>query len=379
MLGMKRIFIIGIVVLAAAILLTTTTGYRNTRPIKIGGLFPLTGGLASYGEPARNMAMLAVDEINRAGGINGTPLELVFEDHKCDPKQALSSFEKLNNLDQIKIFNAVACSGTVATIAPLLVQKDVLMVGTITTANKLSGISPNFFRNWASDQQEARLLADEILKKGYKNIIAIYEETDYAKGLVVSLEEFLEGTDVTVATESFAANSTDVRSQLTKLEARKSDLLFISVQTVTTGETVLSQMEQLQFHPKAMFVSDNILKTASLISRHSKLLDGALGADYVIPISSNLETVLTRYKDRFGSDCDPVNLCAAEYDAIQLLASILKKGGDSVAADKDYLGTESYAGISGTISFDSRHDRKDADYSLFKIVSGKAALHPGSH
>ncbi len=181
----KKIVGIVVVVLVAILIIVIGGLYYsrslNSSTIKIGGLYPLTGGLASYGEPAQNTALIAVDDINANGGIGGKKLELISEDHKCDPKVMATAFDKLISVDSIHIFNSIACTGTVVAIAPNFEARDVVMIGTVTSGNKLTGISPNFFRNWASDGQEAKLLADQVIQKGYKNVAVIYEETDYAK------------------------------------------------------------------------------------------------------------------------------------------------------------------------------------------------------
>ncbi|MDB5259178.1 MAG: hypothetical protein JWO73_386, partial [Candidatus Taylorbacteria bacterium] len=341
------------------------------RIIRIGALLPLSGGLATYGEPAKNMAMIAQDEINADGGINGQSLEIAFEDHKCDPKTALSAFEKLLSQDNVRIFTSVACSGTVSSIAPTLQKKNAILLGTVTSADRLSGISPNFFRNWASDKQEAKLLADEIVRKGYKTVGVIYEETDYAKGLKLSLEGFLEGTGVAVSGESFISGSKDVRSQIAKIKSVKPEVVFVSVQTVPSGEIVLTQMEQMQFHPN-LFVNDNIVKAASLVRGHSMLLEGAIGGDYVFQTSKDLSVPLSKYKERYGAECPQINICAAEYDAIKLIAEALRSAGeDSSDKVRQHLKNAAYQGLSGKISFDASNDRTDSHYSLFIIKEGK--------
>ncbi len=368
--------IIGVLVVVILILVGVfaTQSRKSSEAIKIGGLYPLTGGLASYGEPAFNVARIAVDEINADGGINGRKLELVAEDHQCDPKVAVSAFKKLVNSDQIHILTSVACTGTVMSIVPELETTDSVLLGTVTSGNKLTGVSPNFFRNWASDGLEAKLLAAEIIKKGYKNVAVIYEETDYAKGLKISLDDYLKGTDVKVSSESFNSGATDVRSQLTKLQALKADVLFVSVQTVPSGELVLTQMEQLKFTPRAMFVNDNIVKAASLVKNHAQLLEGAIGGDYVFPDSAGLNEILVQYKTRYGVDCPQINICGAEYDAVKLLAQAMREKGATAKGVKEYLTTQKYDGVSGTISFDGKNDRSGAEYSLFVVKEGKVGL-----
>lgn len=366
--------IITIVVITALIIIAIVIATsKNTETIKIGALYPMTGGLASYGEPAYQAAKIAIADINIAGGINGQMLELVVEDHECDPKVVVSAYNKLVQADKIHVLTSVACTGTVLALAPNLEKDETVLLGTVTSGNKLTNVSPNFFRNWASDRLESSLLADQITSKGYKNIVTLYEETDYAKGLVVSLEDFLKDSDVKISKESFASSVTDVRTQLAKLQALKPDAVFISVQTVTSGEIVLKQMEQIGFKPKVLYVNDNILKASVLVEAHKDLLEGAIGGDYVFEISSKAQDVLNRYRDAYGMDCPQINICLAEYDAIRMLAEGFKEGKSALEV-RDYLEEKEYKGLTGTITFDENNDRENAQYSLFVIKGGKAEV-----
>ena len=366
----KLKWIVGIVVAVIVIIWGYSALVKPSNTIKIGALLPLTGGLASYGEPAQKMADIALTDINANGGINGRMLEIRYEDHKCDPKEMLSGFEKLLT-ENIHIFNSVACSATVSSVAPNLEKDNALLLGTITSASKLTGVSPYFYRNWASDGQEAKLLSEQIIQKNYKNIAVIYEETDYAKGLKLAMESDLKDSGVKIASESFVSGATDVRTQLTKLKSLKPDVVFISVQTVPSGEIVLTQMEQLGFKPK-MLINDNILKASSLLKNHTTLLEGAIGGDYYFKDSEKLNSALAEYKIKYGVDCPQKNICAAEYDAIQFLAQAIKSKGNSANGVKEYLSQNTYSGISGDISFDANNDRNNSEYSLFVIKSGEA-------
>jgi branched-chain amino acid transport system substrate-binding protein len=371
---MKTKIISIIVVLAIIVVLVATLGGKTAQSIKIGALYPLTGGLASYGGPAFNAAKLAVEDINASGGINGAQLELVAEDHACDPKVAVSAYNKLVKTENIHILTSVACTGTVLALVPNLEKDNVVLLGTVTSGNKLTNVSPNFFRNWASDRQESKLLAERIIKNKYQSVATLNEETDYAKGLVVSLGEFLKDSAVKISSESFASGSADVRTQLAKLQALKTDVVFISVQTVTTGEMVLKQIGQLNFKPKVLFVNDNILKATSLVKDHAQLLEGAIGGDYVFEVGGKAGEFLAKYRMAYGADCPQINICLAEYDAIQMLAEGLKTKGDSFLQVRRYLTGSEYTGLSGRISFDANHDREGAEYSLFEIRGGKVEV-----
>jgi len=215
----KKSIIISILVILVIIIGYFTFSHSSQNAsIKIGAIYPLTGGLASYGEPSQKAAQLAVDEINASGGINGQKLEIDFQDHKCDPKTAVASLQQL--LAQgVKIFTSAACTGTVLSMEPVLQSNGAVLLGTTISGAKITGSSPNVFRNWGSDNDESKLFANLIKNQGYTKVAAIYEETDYAKGLVLGMQNDLSSSSVNVNTESFQTGATDVRTQLTKLKA----------------------------------------------------------------------------------------------------------------------------------------------------------------
>lgn len=345
---------------------------ESKAPIKIGALYPLTGGLSSYGDVASKSTQIAVEEINARGGINGSKLVIDMQDHQCSPQTAVSAYKQLSELGGVKVFTSVACSGTALSIAPLLESSNSLMMGTITTSPKLTGISGSFFRNWASDANEASLFADEIKKRGYKKIGIVFEETDYAKGLKLSLEKLLEGSGVEILSESFTTGSADVKTQLLKLREANIEMLFVSPQTVVSGDVVLRQMQEIGFRPN-IFVNDNIIKSNSLIESYSDLLQGAIGGDYLIPNNARANDFLKKYKQKFGEDCGQVNICLGVYDSINVLADGIRGNGYDAGKVKEYLRSVKYDGVSGEISFGEKNDRNNAGYALF-IVSGKKAI-----
>ena len=359
-----------VAVVIVIIIVAFAVNQSKSSTIKIGAIYPLTGGLAIYGEPAQKAAQLAMQDINAAGGINGKQLEVVFQDHKCDPKTAVSAFEQLS-AQGVKVFTSVACSGTILSIAPELASNQAVLVGITATTPKITGVSPYVFRNWASDIQESKLFVGQIQAEGYKKVGEIYEVTDYAKGVALNMQGFLKDGGVTFDAESFTTGATDVRTQLTKIQAFKPDVILVSVQTVNSAETVLTQIEQLGIKAK-LLITDNIVASPKTLLAHNGLLEGAVGAQYILQSPDKASNVLNEYKAKFGTDCTQPTVCTGVYDAIQMLAKAIQNNGYSADGVKQYLSTISYDGSSGTISFDSNNDRNNAAYSLFTVKNGQA-------
>lgn len=366
--------VIGVIIVVAVVLV----GYSvlqpvSTKSVKIGALYPLTGGLVTYGEPAQKTAQMVVAEVNATGGINGRKFEIDFQDHKCDPKTAVAAFQQLSSIGGISIFTSAACTGTMVALAPMLKDGIAVFVSDVLSGAKISGLSPYIFRNWGSDINESRLFADTIKAAGYKKVGVIYEETDYAKGIKINMENFLKDSGIMVVSESFSTGTTDVRTQLTKLKSEKLDILLISPQTVTSAEIVLKQMEDLNFRPK-LLVNDNVVISKDLVLKHKEILEGALGANYVASSNDKVANVLNMYKDTYGQECPQTTVCVETYDTIHLIVDAIRANGYNVAKVTKYLNTIKYDGAGGQISFDTNNDRSNADYSLFVVKNGQAVL-----
>lgn len=338
-----------------------------TETIKIGALLPLTGGVASWGESSQNGALMAVDYINNNGGINGQKLELISQDHTCDPKKALSAYQQM--LPQTKIFISSSCSGTVLSVAPNLERDNALLLATVVGSVKISSASPYLFRNWTVETKQASLIGQEIKKLGYKKIGILNEQTDYCKGLAVGLQDSLKDSGVEIVVDSFAPGTTDVRTQLTKLKSQKVEALFFAPQTDTSSEVVLSQMEELKFKPK-IFVDDIVLGAPKLLTDHATLLEGAVGCNFVSQ-SDKIQSFLGSYKARFGTEIAHATAGAIAYDSIMMLADAIRANGNTSQGIAKYLKGVNYQGVSGENSFNQQNDRGGVGYVLNTVRNGR--------
>lgn len=365
-----------IVLAVLAVVMVLGSGYSlytkgaESNTVKIVALYPLTGGVASWGESSQKATELAVEEINKNGGINGKKLEVIYQDHKCDPKAALSIYQQF--AQKTKIFTSSSCSGTVLAVAPNLEKDNALLLAQVVASAKISGVSPMVYRNWVLETSQAAIIGQKIKDLGYKKIGIINEETDFGKGLATGLQNYLKDSGVEVVSESFKTADTDVRTQLTKLKAAKVQALFIAPQTETSSETVLSQMEQLKFKTN-LFVNDIVLQAPKLLAAHTALLEGTMGGNFVIQ-SEKLQGVMDAYKARYGTECTHVNACAVAYDSITMLADAMKAKGTSAQAVAEYLKTVNYSGVSGQTAFDAKNDRSGAGYLLSVIRGGAMTL-----
>lgn len=348
----------------------------SKEPIKIGVLAPLTGDGAVYGEPARNLYQMVVDDINAAGGINGQTLTLVVEDGKCNGKDATSAVQKLIEVDKVQVIVGGICSGETIPSVAIAEAKKVVMFSPGASSPDLTGISPYFFRNYPSDAAQGRVLAEVAFnQKKWKTVAFLQEQTEYAVGIYKSFSSTFEALGGKVIKEETASGSTDFRSQLTKLKAAKADALFVDTQTPAMSARVFKQMQDLKWKP-AILLNDVTGGDPATVAEYKDLLEGALTAQ-VLSDESNpkLQKMATDYVAKYGAEVPYKSSYApTEYDALYIIRdAILAVGYDGEKIAQWSRTIKDWDGASGKVTIESTGDRIGG-HTAEVIKDGKAEV-----
>ncbi len=363
------IIVLILVVWGISALVKKNSAPALTGPIKIGFIGPLTGDAASYGEPIKNSVALAVNEINKAGGVGGQQIQMIYEDGKCTGTDAASAAQKLVNVDQVKYIIGGMCSGEVFSEIPITSKAQVFVISPSASAAKLSGISEYFVRNNPSDSLTGGALANYVVKS-YKTAAIISEQTDFAQGIRDNfISEAEKGGLKIVDTEDFKTDTTDFRSLLSKIKTQNPDVLFINPQTPQNAIRIAQQARQLGLKSQfvaALFGSDPTLAAAGTAT------EGMVFADLAGLSTAKGQDFLSKYKATYNSDPNYPFYDGAAYDAVYLISQAVSSVGDDSTKVQKYIHSlANYTGVLGTYSFDKNGDIIGAGIVLEKIVGGK--------
>ena len=124
---------------------------QQTGPFRIGVMESLTGPGETYGTVANQAKQMAADEINSAGGINGRMLELVVEDSKCSAKDAIAAYNKLTDVDGVKIILGTSCSSAMLGAATLAEADGVILFSGLASNPDIANAGDYIFRTQISD------------------------------------------------------------------------------------------------------------------------------------------------------------------------------------------------------------------------------------
>ncbi len=340
--------------------------------INVGWIGPMSGATAKYG--AFQAATLAEEDINRAGGINGKKIKLIFEDGKGGGLSAVMAAQKLVNIDKVKYILGGHSSPESLAIAPILEKAHVIMLAAITSSPSLTKAGDYIFRATAVSTIVAELLAPYAIEKlGLKRIAILYEETDYARPQAERFAELLsEHNAPAIDIQSYNPSETDFRTILSKFKIKKIDGLYVGVQSPDRALLILQQIKVLGL--KAQLFGNEI--TGNSVSAYLDSRDLFEGLIYAEPPfnqdSNNTSAFINRFKKRFNTDSLPFGFWTAEaYDTVNLLAQVISECGDNVDKVKDCLyKIKDYDGVSAPISIDENGDgvRK---YVIKQIRNGK--------
>ncbi len=321
------------------------------RTITIGFIGPLTGDAAVFGIAEKNVIEMAVDEINAAGGINGTLLRVINEDGKCAEKEAVTAAHKLIDLDNVPVILAF-CSAETMPIIPLTEPKNII-VFTSSTNPSVSEMGESVFRNSYSDTDTARTAAETIYKNS-SSVGVIYELTTYPVGLKDAFTKEFIALGGTVYAEGFPQNDHDVRTQLTKLLAKNPTAIFVDPDTPATGIAVLEQLSDLQFNGN---VYGNYFGTSSDVISKPEAEGLIFFADPELQNDSKKSEVFEKYKQRYGTVPQFEYYAATMYDSVYILKKALEHAGENTSNIRDYLyGMDDFTGLLGTYHFDKNGD-----------------------
>ncbi len=177
-------------------------------PIKVGELNSY-GRMAAFAVPYRNAMILAQDEINAKGGINGRPLEMVFRDDGSTPGDAVRAAEELLTRENVTMLAGTFLSNVGLAVADFANQKKVLFLATepLTDAITMAQGNPYTFRVRPSTYMQTKMLVDAVKDKGIKKWAIVAPNYEYGQSAAANFKRLISAATpgVEFVTEQFPA------------------------------------------------------------------------------------------------------------------------------------------------------------------------------
>ena len=345
---------------------------------KIGGIGPITGGAAIYGQAVMNAAQMATDEINAAGGINGYQVEFRFEDDEHDAEKSVNAYNTLKDWGMQMLMGTV--TSTPCTAVSAKTEEDNMFQLTPSGSAVESIAQPNAFRVCFSDPNQGLASAQYIGENHLATKVAvIYNSSDvYSSGIyqTFATEAANQGFEI-VAAEAFTEDSkTDFSVQLQKAKEAGAELVFLPIY-YTEASIILTQANSMGYAPM-FFGCDGLDGILGVENFDTSLTEDVMLLTPFVADAQDEKTqaFVSAYEEKFGET--PNQFAADTYDAMYIIKAAAEKAGvtpDMSASDiceamKTAMTEITFDGLTGEgMTWDADGEPSKAPKAM-KIVDG---------
>jgi len=327
--------------------------------IKVGLVVPLTGDVKTFGESARNGAMLALEEANAAGGINGRKIDVVATDDKNDPTETGNAGSKLIDMDRVVVVIGSVSSKCSVPLSDKCQSAKIPMITPTSTNPKVTvgedGKRKDYvFRACFIDPFQGTVGAKFAVDSLKARTAAVMYDVgnDYSKGLADYFKASFEQRGGKVAAfESYAKDDVDFSALLTKIKQTGPDVLFLPDYYNKVG---LISKQARQLGVTATFLGGDGWDSPEMAKIAGEAIYGGYFTNHYSPDDPRPEVQewVKKYQAKYGSRPDA--LATLGYDAGLLLIEALKNAPNAKPDEiKAALAAiEDFPCVSGRITFD---------------------------
>lgn len=352
-------------VLTAAVALGSASIASAEDTIKIALAGPVTGPVAQYGDMQFTGAKMAIEQINKAGGVNGKELEAVVYDDACDPKQAVAVANKIVN-DDIRFVVGHLCSSSTQPASDIYEDEGVLMITAASTSPDITTRGYQLiFRTIGLDSMQGPTAAKYIINTVKpKNMAVIHDKQQYGEGLASSVRDEVQKAGIKVALyEGVTAGDKDFSALIAKLKKEDVDFVYYGGYHPELG-LILRQSAEKGLDVKFMGPEGVGNKDISAIA--GKASEGLL---VTLPKSFDQDPANARLVEAFQDKSeDPSGpFVFPAYSAVQVMADGMKLASsedpEKVAST---LRSNSFKTPTGELGFDNKGDLKDFSFVVYE-------------
>ena len=336
----------------------------NADKYVIGASFELTGNVANYGKSTLSGLKLAVDQVNKAGGVNGKQLVVVESDNKSEPAESGNSVTKLITQDKVVAVVGPATSGCVFAATPVVTSNKVPLIAPCATAPAITvdngQVKEFIFRACFIDPFQGRVMAEFADKTlGVKNVAILHDaSSDYSKGLAEVFEKTLnEKGGKVVAKEAFLSKDIDFKAALTKIKAANPEAIYIPGYYEEVAKFI-KQTREIGLNVPLIgcdgWDSPKLVEIAGPEALNNTYFSSAFS---VQDQTESVQKFIADYKAMYQKD--PDIFCMQGYNAGLVLADALKRAGDGADGTKlaaAIAATKDLPVASGKLTYDKDHN-----------------------
>jgi len=326
--------------------------------IKLGEYASLTGTEATFGQSSHNGTLLAVDEINAAGGVLGKKIQLITEDDQSKAGEPATIVRKLISRDQVVAILGEVASGRSLEAAPICQQNKIPMISPSSTNPGVTEVGDYIFRVCFLDSFQGAVLArfaKNTLK--VKSVVVLTDvRSPYSVGLAQYFKErFTADGGNIVAEQKYNGGDKDFNAQLTAIKAANPEAIFVPGYYTEAG--LISLQARRLGITVPLFGGDG-WESPKLVEIGGTAVEGTYYSTHYSPEDPSplVQNFVKKYRARFNETPDA--MAALGHDSALVLVDAIKRAGttegpklrDAIAATKDL------EGVTGRTTMDVKRD-----------------------
>ncbi|HEY8181949.1 MAG TPA: ABC transporter substrate-binding protein [Thermoanaerobaculia bacterium] len=344
--------------------------------ILIGEYGSLTGAQATFGQSTHNAIMMAIDEINANGGVNGRKIKVLTEDDQSKQEEAANAVTKLISQNGVlAVLGEVASSCSLAA-APICQANKVPMITPSSTNPEITKKGDYIFRVCFTDDYQGENIAKYAATQLHIKRAAILTDVknDYSTGLTTTITRvFTSLGGQIVGTASYSNGDSDFRSQLTSVRSKNPEAIFVPGYYTDVGQIAIQSRDLGMKQP---LLGGDGWESPKLIEIGGRALDGSMYTNHYFYADPNplVRNFVQKYKDRYGAI--PDGMAALGYDAARVLADAIKRAKklDGPSLKDAIAETKNFPGVTGTITIGPDRDAIGKKIIIEEVKNGQLTL-----
>ncbi len=345
------------------------------KPYKIGALFSITGPTSFIGEPERNTLVMLIEELNKAGGINGHPVEAVIYDTEGDETNTVKKATKLIIQDKVLAIIGPSRTGTTLAVIPFVERYRVPLISCAAGIKIVEPVKPWVFKTAQSDRLAVKKIYTYCQKHGLKKVAIITVSNGFGQSGREELKRLAKPFGIIiVADELYGPKDVDMTPQLTRIRAQNPQAV-ICWGTNPGPAIVAKNMRQLGMKQQ-LFMSHGVA-SKRFIALAGKAAEGIILPAGKILVADQLPDndpqkpillqYIAKYKARYGEE--PSTFGGHAYDAFTLLKKALEEVGADRAKIREALEhMRGIVGIHGIFNMSPKDHNGLAEKEAFVLV-----------
>lgn len=326
-----------------------------------------------YGVMTRQGAELAVEVVNKRGGIAGRPLVLVTHDDEGSGAAAAQVAQELVDADSV--LAVVGHANSSATVAAARVYDGRLAaVSPSASSPELTGLSRWLFRIIPSDSVNGQDLARFANSLGHSRAAVLYENNSYGRGLAESFRRTFQGQIVSL--DPVAVDGANVEPFVAYLNGNPPDLVFVAT-SEAAGIEILREARRQQLQVDFLGGDGWTGVTSDTAAAEGAYIGAPFSAE---DPRREARDFVRAFRAKFGRD--PNGFAALAYDATMVVAQAVERAGADRVAIRDYLASlgegSAYQGVTGRIAFEETGDVIGKSLAMTQVRRGALVVRRGA-